>query len=551
MLPSVYRRFPWAPIRLSTKLSHRGRPKRTADRSHSPTTTFARRLQHTMAKPVTLTIPATGKQITVPTGLFINNEFVPSVDSTETIQCINPATEEVICSVVAGSERDIDVAVAAARKAFKTTWGKNVTGFERSRLINKLADLIERDAQELAELETLNNGKPVKIARDFDIGDSVQCLRYYAGWADKILGQAIEVDNKTKLAFTRHDPIGVCGQIIPWNYPINMWSWKVAPALACGCTIVMKPSEITPLTALKLSELIVEAGFPPGVVNTVPSLGSVGGAALSSHKDVDKVAFTGSTVTGRKIMEAAAKSNLKKVSLELGGKSPQIVFESADLDQAANWVALGILYNTGQDCTAGSRLFVQDTIYERFIEIVVQKFKQLKIGNGFDESSGGGPVVSKMQYDKIFSYIESGKQAGARCVLGGEKRPGKGYFVDPTVFVDVKPDMKIVRDEIFGPVLAVARFATEEEAVELANDTSYGLGAGLHSNDASQCMRVSQALEAGTVWVNQYNLLNNNVPFGGKKQSGIGRELGSYALEEYTSVKAIHWNYGEKLDWPL
>ncbi|EJF63030.1 NAD-aldehyde dehydrogenase [Dichomitus squalens LYAD-421 SS1] len=504
-----------------------------------------------MAKPVTLTIPATGKQITVPTGLFINNEFVPSVDSTETIQCINPATEEVICSVVAGSERDIDVAVAAARKAFKTTWGKNVTGFERSRLINKLADLIERDAQELAELETLNNGKPVKIARDFDIGDSVQCLRYYAGWADKILGQAIEVDNKTKLAFTRHDPIGVCGQIIPWNYPINMWSWKVAPALACGCTIVMKPSEITPLTALKLSELIVEAGFPPGVVNTVPSLGSVGGAALSSHKDVDKVAFTGSTVTGRKIMEAAAKSNLKKVSLELGGKSPQIVFESADLDQAANWVALGILYNTGQDCTAGSRLFVQDTIYERFIEIVVQKFKQLKIGNGFDESSGGGPVVSKMQYDKIFSYIESGKQAGARCVLGGEKRPGKGYFVDPTVFVDVKPDMKIVRDEIFGPVLAVARFATEEEAVELANDTSYGLGAGLHSNDASQCMRVSQALEAGTVWVNQYNLLNNNVPFGGKKQSGIGRELGSYALEEYTSVKAIHWNYGEKLDWPL
>ncbi|KAI0721942.1 NAD-aldehyde dehydrogenase [Cerioporus squamosus] len=504
-----------------------------------------------VAQPVTVTVPATGKKITVPTGLFINNEFVPSVDSTETIQCINPATEEVICSVVAGSEKDIDIAVAAARKAFKTTWGKNVTGFERSRLLNKLADLIERDAQELAELEALNNGKPVKIARDFDIGDTVGCLRYYAGWADKILGQAIEVDNKTKVAFTRHDPIGVCGQIIPWNYPINMWSWKVAPALACGCTIVMKPSEITPLTALKLSELIVEAGFPPGVVNTIPSLGSVGGAALSSHMDVDKVAFTGSTVTGRKIMEAAAKSNLKKVGLELGGKSPQIVFESADLDQAANWVGLGILYNTGQDCTAGSRLFVQDTIYDKFIQLVVEKFKQLKIGDGFDETSGGGPVVSKMQYDKIFSYIDAGKQAGAKCILGGEKRPGKGYYVDPTIFVDVKPDMKIVRDEIFGPVLAVAKFSTEDEAIELANDTSYGLGAGLHSNDASQCMRVSQALEAGTVWVNQYNLLNNNVPFGGKKQSGIGRELGSYALEEYTSVKAIHWNYGEKLDWPL
>ncbi|KAI8968674.1 NAD-aldehyde dehydrogenase [Trametes punicea] len=507
-----------------------------------------------MAQPMTITIAATGREVTVPTGLFINNRFVPSVDSKETIQCINPATEEVICSVVAGSDKDIDVAVAAARKAFKTTWGKNVTGFERSRLLSKLADLIERDAQELAELESLNNGKPVKIARDFDIGDSVQCLRYYAGWADKILGQSIEVDNKTKVAFTRHDPIGVCGQIIPWNYPINMWSWKVAPALACGCTIVMKPSELTPLTALKLSELIVEAGFPPGVVNTVPSLGSVGGAALAAHMDVDKVAFTGSTVTGRKIMDAAAKSNLKKLSLELGGKSPHIVFESADLDQAANWAGLGILYNTGQDCTAGSRLFVQDTVYDKFVQLLVEKFKQLKISSGFDEDAGAGPVVSKTQYDKIFSYIEAGKQQGARVILGGEKRPGKGYFVDATVFVDVKPHMKIARfihHEIFGPVLAVAKFSTEEEAIELANDTMYGLGAGLHSNDASQCMRVSQALEAGTVWVNQYNLLNNNVPFGGKKQSGIGRELGSYALEEYTSVKAIHWNYGEKLDWPL
>ncbi|KAI0676795.1 NAD-aldehyde dehydrogenase [Trametes maxima] len=521
------------------------------NRSLPPTPTFVSRLAHTMAQPVTITVAATGRKITVPTGLFIDNEFVPSVDSKATIDCINPSTEEVICSIVAGSEKDIDAAVAAARKAFKTTWGKNVTGFERSRLINKLADLIERDAQELAELEALNNGKPVKIARDFDIGDSVQCLRYYAGWADKILGQAIEVDNKTKVAFTRHDPIGVCGQIIPWNYPINMWSWKVAPALACGCTIVMKPSEITPLTALKLSELVVEAGFPPGVVNTVPSLGSVGGAALSSHRDVDKVAFTGSTVTGRKIMEAAAKSNLKKVSLELGGKSPHIIFESADLDQAANWVGLGILYNTGQDCTAGSRVFVQDTIYDKFVQLLVEKFKQLKVSDGFDEQAGGGPVVSKMQYDKIFSYIEAGKEQGAKLVLGGEKRPGKGYFVDPTIFVDVKPDMKIARDEIFGPVLSVAKFSSEDEAIELANDTTYGLGAGLHSNDANQCMRVSQALEAGTVWVNQYNLLTNNVPFGGKKQSGIGRELGSYALEEYTSVKAIHWNYGEKLDWPL
>ncbi|KAF9534827.1 aldehyde dehydrogenase domain-containing protein [Crepidotus variabilis] len=504
-----------------------------------------------MGLSTTIQVPRLNKSITIPTGLFINNEFVASIDSKEVIEAINPATEEVLCAVVAASEKDIDAAVAAARKAFSTSWGKNVTGFERSRLLNKLADLIERDAQELAELESLNNGKPVKMARDSDIGDTIQCLRYYAGWADKVLGQTIEVDNKTKLAFTRNEPIGVCGQIIPWNYPIMMWAWKVAPALAVGCTIVMKPSELTPLTALKLSELVKEAGFPPGVVNTVPSLGPVGGAALASHLDVDKVAFTGSTVTGRKIMEAACKSNLKKVSLELGGKSPHLIFESADLDQAANWAALGICYNSGQDCTAGSRVYVQESIYDKFLAILVEKMKALTIGDGLDDKSGGGPLVSKTQYDRVWGYIDSGKKEGAQVVLGGEKRKGKGYYVDPTIFGNIKPEMKIVKEEIFGPVLAVGQFKTESEAIELANATTYGLGAGLHSNDANQCMRVSSALEAGTVWVNQYNMLNNNVPFGGKKQSGFGRELGSHALDEYTSVKAIHWNFGEKLDWPL
>ncbi|KAF9469111.1 aldehyde dehydrogenase domain-containing protein [Collybia nuda] len=504
-----------------------------------------------MAHSVNISIPSLNKQISVPTGLFIDNEFVPSVDSQELIHAINPSTEEVICSVVAASPKDIDVAVAAARKAFKNTWGKNVTGFERSRLINKLADLIERDAQELAELESLNNGKPVRIARDFDIGDTVQCLRYYAGWADKLTGQSLEVDNKTKVSFTRHEPIGVCGQIIPWNYPINMWSWKVAPALAVGCTIVMKPSELCPLTALKLSELIKEAGFPPGVVNTVPSFGPIGGAALAAHSDVDKVAFTGSTITGRKVMEAASKSNLKKLSLELGGKSPHLVFESADLVQAANWAALGICYNSGQDCTAGSRVYVQESVYDKFLDLLISKVKAQVIGDGFDDKTGGGPVVSKGQYDRVWGYIEAGKQEGAKVALGGVKRTGKGYYVDPTIFTEIRPDMKIVKEEIFGPVLVVGRFKTEDEGVFLANDTNYGLGAGLHSNDANQCMRVSSALEAGTVWVNQYNLLYNNVPFGGKKLSGIGRELGSYALEEYTSVKAVHWNFGEKIDWPL
>ncbi|KAI0069084.1 NAD-aldehyde dehydrogenase [Artomyces pyxidatus] len=501
---------------------------------------------------VQIAIPNSNSTVSVATGLFINNEFVPSVDKAEEpIKVYNPSTEEVLCTVTSASVKDIDVAVAAARKALKTTWGKNVTGFERARLINKLADLIERDAQTLAELESLNNGKPVKIARDFDIGDSVGCLRYYAGWADKITGQSIEIDRNMKVAVTHPEPIGVCGQIIPWNYPIQMWAWKVAPALAVGCTIVMKPSEITPLTALKLSELVKEAGFPPGVINTVPSLGSVGGAALASHKDVDKVAFTGSTITGRKIMEAAATSNLKKVSLELGGKSPHIIFESADIDQAANWAALGILYNTGQDCTAGSRLYVQDTIYDKFLSVLAGKAKELVIGDGFDESSGGGPVVSKGQYDRVWNYIDSGKKEGARVVIGGEKRSTPGYYVDATIFADVTPNMKIVKEEIFGPVLSVGKFHTEEEAIALANDTTYGLAAGLHSTDSSQCHRVSTALEAGTVWVNQYNVLYNNVPFGGKKQSGIGRELGSQALDEYISTKAVHWNYGEKLDWPL
>ncbi|KAJ7699995.1 NAD-aldehyde dehydrogenase [Mycena rosella] len=509
-----------------------------------------------MAQIATVRIPNV-RDIKVPTGLFINNAFVDSVDSSDLIHAINPFTEEVICSVVAASPKDIDIAVAAARTAFNTTWGKNVTGFERSRLINKLADLIEQNAQaslqrtELAELESLNNGKPVRIARDFDIGDSVQCLRYYAGWADKIAGQSLEVDNRTKFAFTKHEPIGVCGQIIPWNYPINMWSWKVGPALAVGCCIVMKPSELTPLTALKLSELVKEAGFPPGVVNTVPSLGPVGGAALAAHPDVDKVAFTGSTITGRKIMEAAAKSNLKKVSLELGGKSPHIIFESCDMDQAANWAALGICYNSGQDCTAGSRVYVQESIHDKFVEILVSKVKELVFGNGLDDKSAGGPVVSKTQYDRVWSYIESGKQEGAKVAVGGTKRTGKGFFVDPTIFTDIRPGMKIVKEEIFGPVLAVGKFKTEAEAIMLANDTDYGLGAGLHSNDANQCMRVASALDAGTVWINQYNLLCANIPFGGNKMSGIGRELGSYALEEYTSVKAVHWNFGEKLDWPL
>ncbi|GAB1519019.1 hypothetical protein RhiTH_002084 [Rhizoctonia solani] len=480
---------------------------------------------------VEVSLPS-GKKLTIPTGLFINNEFVPSVTG-DTIVTVNPSTEETICTVQAASAKDVDIAVQAARKAFDTTWGKHVPGTQRSALLHKLADLIERDAQSLAELESLDNGKPVAVARDGDIVESVGCLRYYAGWADKNHGQTIEVNDDTKMAYTRHEPIGVCGQIIPWNYPIMMWAWKTAPALACGCTIVMKPSELTPLTALDLWEELL-------CRNTSTSIRQ-------------GIAFTGSTVTGRKILAAAAASNLKKVTLELGGKSPNIVFPSADLEQAANWASLGIFYNQGQDCTAGSRVYVHSSIYEKFLELLAKNAAEFEkvTGDGFKEGVSGGPIVSQTQRDKVWSYIEKGKSEGARVVTGAQKWEGKGYFVKPTIFADTTSNMKIVQEEIFGPVLSVSKFDTEEEVIALANDTTYGLGAGLHSNDANQIHRVVNALNAGTVWVNQYNILHNNVPFGGYKQSGIGRELGSYALKEYTNVKAVHWNFGEKMGWPF
>ncbi|GJJ07507.1 hypothetical protein Clacol_001709 [Clathrus columnatus] len=461
-----------------------------------------------MSQNLTTTLSLPSGNLAVPTGLFIHGNFVPSADNAEeALPVVNPYTEEIITAVVGASAKDIDIAVASARKAFQTTWGKNVLPTERARLLNRLADLIERDKQILAELESLNSGKPVRFARDGDITDTIACLRYYgrslAGYADKVHGKTIEVNEKAKFMFTKREAIGVCGQM----------SWKVAPALAVGCTIVMKPSENTPLTAL--------------------------------------IAFTGSTITGRKILEASAHSNLKKVTLELGGKSPHLIFESADLEQAARWAFMGITWNSGQDCTAGSRVFVQSSIYDKFIKILLEKAKEFVVGDPFDPQTAAGPVISKVQYDRVWNYIASGKKEGAKVVLGGEKREGKGFFVDPCIFTDVTSDMKIFKEEIFGPVLAIAKFDTEEEAIAIANNTTYGLAAGLHSTDASQCLRVASAFEAGTVWINNYNILSNNVPFGGYKQSGIGRELGEEALSEYTIVKAVHWNFGEQLDWPL
>ncbi|BGO91993.1 hypothetical protein NBRC10512v2_004257 [Rhodotorula toruloides] len=497
-------------------------------------------------------IQLNGKEVKVPTGIFINNEWHDAADSS-TFEVLNPANGQVITSVAHGKSEDVDKAVAAARKAFKTTWGKNVGPEERASLLLKLADLMERDQQLLAEIESVNGGKGVRIARDLDIGDTIGCLRYYAGWAGKVHGETIETAPKTKLAYTLLEPLGVAGQVIPWNYPIGMWGWKVAPALAAGCSIVMKPSELTPLSALYLCNLIKEAGYPAGAVNLVPGFGQTAGAAIASHMDIDKVAFTGSVMTGRKIMEAAAKSNLKKVTLELGGKSPVLVFPSADLEEAANWAALGCFFNSGQDCTAGSRLLVHEEVHDKFIEILVAKAKACAIGNPLDEATSFGPLISSAQRDKVLSYVDSGVSEGAKVATGGKKWKAEngGFYVEPTVLTGCKPSMQCVREEIFGPVMSVMTFKSEEEALEMANDSIYGLAAGVFTGDAKQAMRVSSELSAGTVWVNQYNVLSNAVPFGGVRQSGIGRELGLAGIKEYLSTKSVHHNIGEDLSWPL
>ncbi|KAH8925296.1 NAD-aldehyde dehydrogenase [Atractiella rhizophila] len=497
----------------------------------------------------TLNSPS-GRQIKVPTGLFIDGKFVPSI-SGKTFETVNPATAEPLLSISAAQTEDVDAAVVAARKAFKTSWGRNMPGVERGRLLLRLADLLERDKQELAELESLDGGKPVHVARDQDIISSAACIRYYAGHADKIAGQTLEVDDKKYFTYTRQEPVGVCGQIIPWNYVIMMLAWKIGPALAAGCTVILKPSENTPLTALKICELINEAQFPPGVVNVLPGYGGEAGAAIAAHMGIDKVAFTGSTLTGRKIMSAAANSNLKKVTLELGGKSPNIVFSSADIGQAVNWACSGIFYNAGQDCCAGSRIYVQDTMYDEFVSKMTEAVKNVVVGNPFDESTFYGPQITETQFDKLMGYIESGKSEGAKVTTGGSRFGSKGYFIQPTVFTDVKASMKIVKEEIFGPIVVVGKFTNEEEAIELANDTTYGLAAAVHSNDHSQVIRVTERLEAGTVWVNQYGALYNNVPFGGYKQSGIGRELGAHGLEPYLTTKAVLHNIGDRLDWPI
>ncbi|SAM83402.1 probable aldehyde dehydrogenase [Ustilago bromivora] len=483
--------------------------------------------------PVTIKTP-TGNQWQVPPGIFINNAFHPSA-SGKTFDSINPATGEKLCTLSLGGAADIEAAVKAARTAFNTVWGKKSTPTQRSRLLLNFADLVDKHLDELAELESMDNGKPLWMANSFDVPDSAGCLRYYGGLADKIEGKTIEQTEGEKIAYTRIEPLGICGQIIPWNYPIQMAAWKLGPALAAGNCVILKPAEQTPVTALKLAQLPVEAG----------------------HMDIQKVAFTGSTAKGKRIMKAAAESNMKKVTLELGGKSPVVVFDSADIEQAVRWVCMGILFNQGQDCTAGSRLFVQDKVYDNFMQQLITAFQAHKVGDPFHKLTFQGPQVSKIQQDKIPDMIESGKRQGAKVEVGGkawsspEARFKKGFFIEPTIFSGCRKGMRIVDEEIFGPVLAVANFSTEEEAIRLANETEYGLGAGVFSENASQIQRMVSAIDAGTVWVNNYVALSNSVPFGGMKASGFGRELGVDAIKAYCDVKAIHWNYGEKLDWPL
>lgn len=480
------------------------------------------------------------------TGLFIGGEWHEPVEGGK-IDVFNPSTGKVITQVAGGSRADVDIAVQAAKKAFKESWGFKTPGSARGRILNKLADLIEQHLKEFAALESLDNGKPFTVAQG-DIKATAECFRYYGGWADKVQGKTIET-TEHKFAYTRHEPWGVCGQIIPWNFPLLMAAWKLAPALACGNTVILKPSEITPLTALKLAGLINEAGFPHGVVNIVNGYGPTVGQAIAEHMEIRKVAFTGGTITGRKVQEAAARSNLKAVTLELGGKNPHIIFDDADLEQAVKWAALGLFANQGQVCTSGTRIFVQEGIYDKFIAGFTKaaEVQQKGTGDPFSPTTLHGPQASQAQFDRIMSYIESGKQDGATLLTGGKRHGNEGYFVTPTIFTDCKAGMKIVEEEIFGPVGALIKFKTEEEVIELANNTAYGLACGVHTKDVSRAIRVAHALEAGTAWVNFYLVSDIHVPFGGYKQSGHGRELGEYALETYTQVKAVHVNLGMKL----
>ena len=470
------------------------------------------------------------------TSLLIDGKFCDST-SGKTFQSINPVTEEVIAHIAEGDTTDIDLAVKAAKKALEQgPWGR-MDARERGRLMLKWADLIEQHQEELARLEVLDNGKPINEALGYDIPSAAAVIRYFAGWADKLHGQTIPISGPF-LTYTRKEPVGVCGMIIPWNFPLAMASWKLGPALAAGCTAVLKPAEQTPLTALRAGELALEAGIPPGVINIIPGFGPTAGAALVKHPLVNKLAFTGEHSTAKLIKEATLDS-MKRMTFELGGKSPNIIFDDADLDTAVEGAFGAIFLNQGQNCCAGSRAFVHEKIYDRFVEKLAAKAAKRVLGDPFDSKTEHGPQIDKAQFDKILHYISLGKKQGAQCVTGGKRAFDKGYYIEPTVFSDVEDSMAIATDEIFGPVVSILRFSDLNDVVYRANNTPFGLAAAIWTQDIDKANTMTERLQAGTVWVNCYNIVDPAAPFGGFKMSGIGRELGEKALDAYTENKTI------------